>query len=162
MTLVDTGADSMTGGRLKRVLPYVKDEDAFCLTYGDGVADVDVAGLIDFHRSAKKLVTLPRPAGRQVRRTRNRSGRAVASFSEKPRGDGRWVSGGYFVLSPEVGRYIDGRRHDLGACSLETLTREGQVAAYKHAGFWQPMDTLHERTCSKICGQGAPPPWKVW
>jgi glucose-1-phosphate cytidylyltransferase len=163
VTLVDTGADSMTGGRLKRVLPYVKDDPAFCLTYGDGVADVNVARLIDFHRSAKKLVTVTatQPVGKFGALEIGLDAQ-VASFSEKPRGDGLWVSGGFFVLSPEVGRYIDGDATIWERAPLETLTREGHVAAYKHTGFWQPMDTLHDKNLLEDLWAGGSPPWKVW
>jgi glucose-1-phosphate cytidylyltransferase len=163
VTLVDTGADSMTGGRLKRVLPYVKDDPEFCLTYGDGVADVNVSRLIDFHRNQKKLVTVTatQPVGKFGALEIGRDAQLI-SFAEKPRGDGLWVSGGFFVLSPEVGRYIDGDSTIWEQAPLETLTREGQVSAYKHTGFWQPMDTLHDRKLLEDLWAGGSPPWKVW
>ena len=164
VTLVDTGANSMTGGRLKRVLPYVKDEPAFCLTYGDGVADVNVTELIEFHRNAKKLVTVTatQPVGKFGALEIGRDAQLL-SFAEKPRGDGLWVSGGFFVLSPEVGRYLlDGDATIWERAPLETLTREGQVSAYKHAGFWQPMDTLHDKNLLEELWAGGSPPWKVW
>ncbi len=163
VTLVDTGADSMTGGRLKRVLPYVKDDPEFCLTYGDGVADVNIAKLIDFHRDKKKLVTVTatQPVGKFGAVEIGRDAQLI-SFAEKPRGDGLWVSGGFFVLSPEVGRYLDGDSTIWERAPLETLTREGQVSAYKHSGFWQPMDTLHDKNLLEDLWAGGSPPWKVW
>jgi glucose-1-phosphate cytidylyltransferase len=163
VTLVDTGAASMTGGRLKRVLPYLKDDPAFCLTYGDGVADVNIAQLLEFHRNAKKLVTITatQPVGKFGALEIDQAAQ-VTSFSEKPRGDGLWVSGGFFVLSPEVGRYIDGDTTVWERAPLETLTREGQVSAYKHTGFWQPMDTLHDKNLLEDLWAGGSPPWKVW
>jgi glucose-1-phosphate cytidylyltransferase len=163
VTLVDTGTDSMTGGRLKRVLPYVKDEEAFCLTYGDGVADVNITALIDFHRNAKKLVTVTATqAVGKFGALQIDPAQQVTSFSEKPKGDGLWVSGGFFVLSPQVGQYIEGDSTIWERSPLETLTREGQVSAYKHAGFWQPMDTLHDKNLLESLWAGGSPPWKVW
>jgi glucose-1-phosphate cytidylyltransferase len=162
-TLVDTGAATMTGGRLKRVLPYVKDDPAFCLTYGDGVADVNVTRLIEFHRNMKKLVTITatQPVGK-FGAIEIDPAAEVTSFSEKPRGDGLWVSGGFFVLSPEVGRYIKDDTTIWERAPIETLTREGQVSAYKHTGFWQPMDTLHDKVLLEDLWAAGSPPWKVW
>ncbi len=163
VTLVDTGTDTMTGGRLKRVLPYLQDEESFCLTYGDGVGDVNLAELIEFHGKSNKLVTLTatQAVGKfgAIEIARDSQ---VTSFSEKPKGDRLWVSGGFFVLSPKVGEYIEGDSITWERGPLETLTREGQVAAYKHFGFWQPMDTLHDRKLLESLWDGGSPPWKIW
>jgi glucose-1-phosphate cytidylyltransferase len=163
VTLVDTGAESMTGGRIKRVLPYLKDEDAFCLTYGDGVADVNVNELIAFHRKSKSLVTVTatQPVGKFGALEIGAESR-VTNFSEKPRGDGLWVSGGFFVLSPKIGDYIQDDATIWERAPLEKLTQEGQVSAYKHSGFWQPMDTLHDKNLLEDLWAGGSPPWKVW
>jgi glucose-1-phosphate cytidylyltransferase len=163
VTLVDTGANSMTGGRLKRVLPYLKNEQAFCLTYGDGVANVNLKELIAFHRKQKRLVTVTatQPVGKFGAIEISKDAQ-VTSFSEKPKGDRLWVSGGFFVLSPKVGAYIADDSTIFERAPLETLTREGQVSAYKHAGFWQPMDTLHDKNFLEELWAGGSPPWKVW
>jgi glucose-1-phosphate cytidylyltransferase len=159
--LIDTGEDTMTGGRLKRVLPYVGDED-FCFTYGDGLADVDLAALIAQHRAQGALatVTAVQPPGRfgavEIEGTR------VRSFEEKPRGDGSWLNGGFFVLSPEVGRYIEGDGTVWEQEPLRTLARQGQLTPYLHSGFWQAMDTLRDRhLLEQLWGSGAAP-WRVW
>jgi glucose-1-phosphate cytidylyltransferase len=163
VTLVDTGADSGTGGRLKRVLPYLKGEEAFCLTYGDGLGDVNISALIDFHRKSNKLVTVTatQPVGKFGALEIDQE-MQVTKFAEKPKGDRVWVSGGFFVLSPKVGDYIEGDSTTWERAPLETLTREGQVSAYKHAGFWQPMDTLHDRVLLENLWTGGSPPWRVW
>lgn len=163
VTLVETGRDSMTGGRLKRVLPYVKDEEMFCLTYGDGVADVDVTRLIEFHQQKQKLVTVTamRPVGKFGALQIDPSGK-VLDFTEKPRGDGRWVNGGFFVLSPKVAPYLADDATIWEREPLETLTREGHVAAYKHHGFWQPMDTLHDKRLLEDLWARNAAPWKIW
>jgi glucose-1-phosphate cytidylyltransferase len=163
VTLVDTGADSMTGGRLKRVLRFLENEEAFCLTYGDGVADVNIADLIRFHRSNGKLVTVTATqAVGKFGALQIDASHQVTSFSEKPKGDGLWVSGGFFVLSPKVGAYIEGDSTIWERAPLETLTREGQVSAYRHAGFWQPMDTLHDKNLLESLWARGSPPWKIW
>jgi glucose-1-phosphate cytidylyltransferase len=163
ITLVDTGAATMTGGRLKRVLPYVKDEETFCFTYGDGVSNVDIAALLAFHRSQGRLVTLTAamPTGRFGALDIAGDG-AVMQFTEKPSGDGRWINGGYFVLSPKVGEYIKDDSIPWEREPMETLAREGQVAAYKHHGFWQPMDTLHDKNLLEDLWNSNRAPWKVW
>ena len=163
VTLVDTGMESMTGGRLRRVLPYVSDEEAFCFTYGDGVADVDISKLIDFHRRKKGLATLTatQPTGKFGSLSIDDSSQ-VRLFLEKPRGDGRWVNGGFFVLSPEVGKYL---KDDLTIWErepLERLARDGQVAAFHHRGFWQPMDTIHDKQLLEDLWSAGKAPWKVW
>jgi glucose-1-phosphate cytidylyltransferase len=163
ITLIDTGADTMTGGRLKRVLPYVKDEETFCFTYGDGVSNVDISALLAFHKNHGRLVTLTatRPTSRFGALDIAEDG-AVTQFTEKPPGDGRWINGGYFVLSPKVGAYIKDDTVPWERQPMETLAREGQVAAYKHDGFWQPMDTMHDRNLLEDLWSGGAAPWKVW
>lgn len=163
VTLVDTGAATMTGGRLKRVLPYVAEDDAFCFTYGDGVADVDISKLIEFHRGHGKLVTLTatQPTGR-FGALKMDTDSAVLSFTEKPKGDGAWVNGGFFVLSPKVAAYLDGDEAVWEREPLDRLSRDGQVAAYRHSGFWQPMDTMYDKNLLESCWASGNAPWKVW
>jgi glucose-1-phosphate cytidylyltransferase len=163
VTLVDTGAGTMTGGRLKRVLPYVQNDEMFCFTYGDGVSDVNVANLIDFHRQHGKSVTLTatQPTGKFGALEIGSQGQ-ITEFQEKPRGDGRWVNGGFFVLSPRVGEYIAGDDTIWERGPMEQLSREGQVHAYRHSGFWQPMDTLHDKSLLEGLWSGGNAPWKVW
>jgi glucose-1-phosphate cytidylyltransferase len=163
VTLVDTGAETMTGGRLKRVLPYVKDEEAFCFTYGDGVANVDLHALINYHNSHGKLVTLTatQPTGRFGSLSIGEDG-SLLSFAEKPRGDGRWVNGGFFVLSPKVGEYIQDDATMWEHEPMETLSRQGHVAAYKHSGFWQAMDTMYDKSILEGLWKSGNAPWKVW
>jgi glucose-1-phosphate cytidylyltransferase len=163
VTLVDTGSDTMTGGRLRRVLPYVENEEMFCFTYGDGVADVNVTALIEFHRRHGKLVSLTaaQPTGRFGALKIGEDG-TVLSFAEKPQGDGRWVNGGFFVLSPRIGAYLKDDATILEREPLETIAREGQVAAYKHSGFWQAMDTVHDKAVLERLWSGGSAPWKVW
>lgn len=163
VTLVDTGASTMTGGRLKRVLPYVAEEDAFCFTYGDGVADVNISDLIEFHRSHGSLVTLTatQPTGKFGALGIDASSH-VHTFMEKPRGDGRWVNGGFFVLSPKVDKYIKDDNTIWEREPLEELAREGQVSAFQHQGYWQPMDTIHDRQALEELWVSGNAPWKVW
>lgn len=163
VTLVDTGAGTMTGGRLKRVLPYVAEEKAFCFTYGDGVADVNISKLIEFHRRREGLVTLTATqcAGKfgalGIDGSLN-----VNTFTEKPRSDGRWVNGGFFVLSPEVGKYIKDDATIWEREPLEQLAHEGRVSAFQHSGFWQPMDTIHDKQLLEELWAAGKAPWKVW
>lgn len=163
VTLVDTGATTMTGGRLRRVLPYVMNEDAFCFTYGDGVADVNINDLIAFHRKHENLVTLTatQPTGRFGSLVIGDEG-SVHSFAEKPRGDGRWVNGGFFVLSPDVAEYLKDDATVWEKEPMETLAREGRVSAYKHEGFWHPMDTMFDKTMLENYWNSGHAPWKVW
>jgi glucose-1-phosphate cytidylyltransferase len=144
VTLVDTGESTMTGGRLKRVLPYVGDED-FCFTYGDGLADIDISALVAFHKGQGRLatVTAVQPPGRFG--ALDVDGNRVRQFEEKPRGDGAWTNGGFFVLSPQVGGYIDGDDTLWEQEPMRSLARDGQLSSYRHEGFWQAMDTLRER-----------------
>ncbi|MFI5095843.1 MAG: glucose-1-phosphate cytidylyltransferase, partial [Candidatus Acidiferrales bacterium] len=146
VTLVETGSETMTGGRLKRILPYVKDDEMFCFTYGDGLADIDIRRLIEFHQAGNKLVTVTAtlPVGK-FGALEIDAQNTVVDFTEKPRIDSRWVNGGFFVLSPKALLYIDGDAITWEREPLERLSREGHVAAFKHRGFWQPMDTLHDR-----------------
>jgi glucose-1-phosphate cytidylyltransferase len=161
VTLVDTGTDTQTGGRLKRVLPYLGNED-FCLTYGDGVADVDITRLIAFHRELGTLatVTAVQPGGRFG--ALDVEGARVDAFREKPQGDGSWINGGFFVLPPSIGDYIDGDSTVFEQEPLRRLVAEGQLSAYEHGGFWQPMDTLREKAQLEELWQTGAAPWKVW
>lgn len=163
VTMVDTGAATMTGGRLRRVLPYVKDDDAFCFTYGDGVADVNISELIEFHKRSGKLVTITatQPSGRFGSLSIGENGE-LKSFAEKPRGDGRWVNGGFFVLSPKVGEYLKDDSTVWEREPMEALSREGSVSAFKHAGFWHPMDTMFDKNELENHWAGGNAPWKVW
>jgi len=160
VTVVDTGLETMTGGRLKRARRYLDEED-FCLTYGDGVADINLTQLIEFHRQQKTLatVTAVRPAGRFGALVT--SGNKVLSFREKPEGSG-WINGGFFVLSPRVIDYIEGDQTVWESDPLERLAREGQLAAYPHEGFWHPMDTLRDKNQLESLWSEGKAPWKVW
>jgi len=163
VTLIDTGPDTLTGGRLKRVLPYLNNEESFCFTYGDGVADVNIKELLAYHKEHNKLVTLTatQPVGKYGALSLG-SDNTVNEFSEKPRGDGQWINGGFFVLSPKVGEYISGDATIWEREPLEKLTREGQVSAYKHHGYWQSMDTIHDRNLLEDLWASGNAPWKVW
>jgi len=162
VTLVDTGDDTMTGGRLKRVVDYVKGEDAFCFTYGDGVADVDVTASIAFHRSHGKLatVTAVAPPGRYG--ALQLDGSDVRGFTEKPGGDGGLINGGFFVLSPACLDRIAGDETSWESEPLAGLAADGELMAFTHAGFWQPMDTLREMTLLEHLWESGRAPWKVW
>ena len=162
VTLVDTGDETMTGGRLKRVAEYVKDEEAFCLTYGDGVANVDIIELLEFHKAqnVKATLTATIPPGRFGALDLN--GSKVSSFMEKPKGDGSMINGGFFVLSPKVIDYIVDDRTVWEREPLEQLAEEGNLAAFHHHGFWQPMDTLRDKTHLEELWQMGNAPWKVW
>ncbi|MFA9269518.1 MAG: glucose-1-phosphate cytidylyltransferase [Baekduiaceae bacterium] len=164
VTLVETGEDTMTGGRLKRVLPYVEGEREIIFTYGDGIADVDLTALLAHHRSQGVLatVTAVQPSGRFGALDLHPGEPKVRSFKEKPRGDGSWINGGYFVLDPVVGDYIAGDAMSWEQEPLVRLAEEGQLAAYRHEGFWQAMDTLRDRlTLERIWEEGNPP-WRTW
>jgi glucose-1-phosphate cytidylyltransferase len=162
VTLVDTGEDSMTGGRLRRVADYVRDEECFCFTYGDGVADIDIAAEIAFHRSHGKqaTVTAVQPPGRYG--ALRLDGARVDGFIEKPRGDGGLINGGFFVLSPRVLDRIDNDATSWEHEPLAGLARDGELMAYVHGGFWQPMDTLRERNLLEELWQSGRAPWKRW
>jgi glucose-1-phosphate cytidylyltransferase len=145
VTLVDTGDETNTGGRLKRVANYLKDEPAFFFTYGDGVADVDITAQLAFHRQHGSLatVTAVQPPGRYGALVRN--GKTVSGFQEKPPGDGAWINGGFFVLNPKVIDLIEGDQSSWEGDALETLAAQGELQAFEHVGFWQPMDTLRDK-----------------
>jgi len=161
VTLVDTGAESMTGGRLKRVARYLGDE-TFCMTYGDGVSDVDVAGLIAFHKAHGRdaTVTAVRPPGRFG--ALEMTGEHVDGFVEKPHGDGSWINGGFFVLSPKVLDRIAGDDTVWEREPLEGLAKDGQLRAFRHEGFWQPMDTLRDRRYLEALWESGKAAWKTW
>ncbi len=161
VTLVDTGEHTMTGGRLKRVAHYLDDE-AFCLTYGDGVGDVDVTRAIAFHKEQGMLATLTatQPPGRFGALNMDRH--KITSFQEKPQGDGGWINGGFFVLSPKVINYIEDDSIPWEREPMERLASEGQLSAYLHHGFWQPMDTLRDRTFLEELWANGKAPWKTW
>jgi glucose-1-phosphate cytidylyltransferase len=163
VTLVDTGLDTMTGGRIRRVRDYLGDE-TFCLTYGDGVANIDIAGLVEFHRSQQTLATLTavQPEGRFGALMLGHDESRITSFREKPDGDGAWINGGFFVLEPQVIDYIDGDDTIWEREPLQRLAREGQLSAYRHLGFWHPMDTLRDRSHLEALWASDAPPWKVW
>ena len=162
VTLIDTGENTMTGGRLKAVYDYVKDEEAFCFTYGDGVSDVDITSLINFHRSHGKQATMTavRPPGRfgALKIIDN----MVTDFQEKPDGDGSWINGGYFVLSPKVIDRIKDNTISWEAEPLDGLAKDSELASYKHDGFWQPMDTLREKNLLEELWENNKAPWKTW
>ncbi|MEQ8742963.1 glucose-1-phosphate cytidylyltransferase [Parasphingorhabdus sp.] len=162
VTLVDTGESTMTGGRLKRVAPYLQGEEAFCFTYGDGLADIDISSEIEFHRAHGALATVcaVQPPGRYG--ALDISDHHVSGFVEKPRGDGALINGGYFVLSPKVLDYVEGDPTPWEGQPLVQLAREGHLKAFTHNGFWQPMDTLRERTLLEDLWASGEAPWKVW
>jgi glucose-1-phosphate cytidylyltransferase len=162
VTLVDTGADTQTGGRLKRVARYLQEDDAFCFTYGDGVSDVDIGAQIAFHKQHRKLATITAvlPPGRYG--ALQREGQQVNGFIEKPRGDGGWINGGFFVLSPKVIDYIEGDSTPWEAEPLSKLALEGELVAFEHSGFWQAMDTLREKNLLEELWQSGRAPWRRW
>jgi glucose-1-phosphate cytidylyltransferase len=162
VTLVDTGEDTMTGGRLKRVSPYLKGEEAFCFTYGDGLSNVDIRSSIDFHRKHGKqgTMTAVKPPGRYgaIEHSNNR----VTGFVEKPRGDGGWINGGFFVLSPKVFDLIEGDRTIWEAEPMVRLAEMGEMMAWEHEDFWQPMDTLRDKNHLEELWLSGKAPWKIW
>ena len=162
VTLVDTGLSTLTGGRLKRIIPYVKGEQSFCMTYGDGVGDVNITELIAHHQRSALLATVTgtRPPGRFGALSIN--GQAVVGFEEKPVGEGGWINGGFFVLSPAIDDYIDGDDSIWEKAPMERLAREGQLSVYKHDGFWQPMDSLRDKILLDQHWEAGSAPWKVW
>ncbi len=162
VTLVDTGDDTLTGGRLKRVAEHVQDEEAFCFTYGDGLADVDIGKLIAFHKfhGKKATVTAVQPPGRYG--AIEKSGDQVTGFIEKPRGDGGLINGGFFVLSPKCINLIDGDETSWEGQPLTKLATEGEMMAFDHHGFWQPMDTLRDKNYLEELWATGQAPWKIW
>jgi glucose-1-phosphate cytidylyltransferase len=163
VTLVDTGDQTMTGGRLRKVLPYVLSDEMFCFTYGDGVSNVDIAKSIEFHKSHGKLVTLTavQPLGKFGAVNIEGDG-TISSVAEKPSGDGRWVNGGFFVLSPKVGEHLKDDSTVWEREPLETLCDAGQVKAYRHDGYWQCMDTMHDKKTLEDLWSSSVAPWKLW
>ena len=162
VTLVDTGDDTQTGGRLKRVAPYLQNEEAFCFTYGDGISDVNIADLVAFHKAqnVKATLTATLPPGRFG--ALDFEGCKIRAFTEKPKGDGAMINGGFFVLSPDVIPLIKGDDTVWERGPLETLAEQGQLAAFQHGGFWQPMDTLRDKVHLEELWAGSKAPWKVW
>jgi len=163
VTLIETGEGTMTGGRLKRVKEHVGN-DTFCLTYGDGVSNVNIRDLIDFHRSQKTLATLTaaQVPGRFGAFSLAQNQDKIIHFAEKPKGDGAWVNSGFFVLEPGVMDYITGDATVWEREPMERLAHEGQLSAYRHNGFWQPMDSLRDKHVLEDLWKGENPPWKVW
>ncbi|PLX34200.1 MAG: glucose-1-phosphate cytidylyltransferase [Hyphomicrobiales bacterium] len=162
ITLVETGTETQTGGRIKRIEPLVKDDQAFFMTYGDGVANVDITGSLAFHKSQNKLATITTvaPMGRfGVVKT---EGKRVTQFSEKPNSAETFINGGYFILSPQVVNYIDDDDTIWEKGPLERLAQQGQLNAFRHEGFWQPMDTLRERNMLEKMWEEGQAPWRVW
>jgi glucose-1-phosphate cytidylyltransferase len=162
VTLVDTGDATQTGGRIKRVMPYVRDEERFYLTYGDGLADLDIPATLRFHTEHGRMatVTAVQPPGRFG--AMDLDGPRVTGFAEKPHGDGGWVNGGFFVLTPEVERYIDGDSAIWERAPLERLAADGELVSYRHDGFFQPMDTLRDRNHLEELWAAGTAPWAMW
>jgi len=162
VTLVDTGEDTHTGGRLRRVASYLENEKAFCFTYGDGLSNVDIAKLIKFHHKHGKLatVTAVQPPGRYG--ALNRENDLVTGFVEKPKGDGGWINGGFFVLSPKCMDYIDSDNTAWEQKPLKDISVKGELMAYEHKDFWQPMDTLREKNLLEELWESGNAPWKSW
>ena len=162
VTLVDTGEDTQTGGRLLRVADHVRMDEAFCFTYGDGVSDLNISAAIEFHEQHGKLatVTAVQPPGRYG--ALQLSGSAVKGFTEKPRGDGGLINGGFFVLSPKCLPRIANDHTPWEGAPLAGLAADGELMAFEHSGFWQPMDTLREKTMLEDLWQSGRAPWKVW
>jgi glucose-1-phosphate cytidylyltransferase len=163
VTLIDTGDQTMTGGRLKRIAHYLKEEEDFCLTYGDGVSDVNITNLIEFHRNHGMQATLTAiyPPGR-FGALEIQNDQRISSFMEKPKGDGGMINGGFFVLSPKVIDLIDNDQVIWEREPLQILAETNQLKAFKHYGFWQPMDTLRDKNHLEDMWQSGKAPWKVW
>jgi glucose-1-phosphate cytidylyltransferase len=162
VTLIDTGLHTQTGGRIKRILPYVEKEESFCLTYGDGVSNVDITRTIEYHKSHGRLctVTATQPSGRFG--SMLMEGDSVVDFQEKPAGDGQWINAGFFVLSPKVGEYIPGDSTAFEQDSLKKIAKDDQLRAYRHRGFWQPMDTLRDKNQLEQLWTSGNAAWHVW
>ena len=162
VTLVDTGEDTMTGGRLKRVADYIRNDDAFCFTYGDGLSDVDIGKLIAFHRSQGRIatVTAVAPPGRYG--ALDIDGGIVTAFTEKPHGDGGLINGGFFVLSPRVLEFIPDDSTSFEQKPIAELAAQRELAAFEHYGFWQAMDTIRDRNILESLWESGKAPWKVW
>ena len=163
VTVVETGDATMTGGRLKRVVDHL-DGETFCMTYGDCVSDIDVTALVEFHRGEGAVVTMTavQPPGRFGVLALHEGESRIEAFLEKPKGDGAWINGGFFVLEPAALDVIEGDATVWEREPLEVLSSAGKVSAYRHTGFWQPMDTLHDKMLLEELWQSGAPPWKVW
>ncbi len=163
VTLANTGLATMTGGRIKRVKDYIGDE-TFCLTYGDGVSDVNITELIEFHKQQKVVVTITavQPPGRFGTFNLNKEQTHISHFREKPQGDGAWISGGFFVAEPQALDYIAGDSTVWEQEPLQNLAKDGLLAAYRHDGFWHPMDTLRDKMVLEQMWESGNPPWRVW
>jgi len=164
VTLVDTGQDTMTGGRIKRVEEYIKDEESFCLTYGDGVGNVDITKLIKYHKQQQTLATLTSvyPAARFGALGKLESDGKIYDFEEKPIGDGVRINGGFFVLSPKIIDFINDDSTTWEQAPMETLAQQGELSAFEHDGFWQPMDTLRDKNFLEALWSAGKAPWKIW
>jgi glucose-1-phosphate cytidylyltransferase len=162
VTIVDTGENTMTGGRIKRILPYLGDDEEFIMTYGDGVANVDLPAILVHHRAEGRLATVTgaQPPGRFGQLSL--SGNAVVDFLEKPHGEGGWINAGFFILPRLIGNYIDGDSTTFEREPLERLSQEGQLTIYRHNGFWLPMDSLRDKTILEGLWQSGDAPWKIW
>lgn len=162
VTLVDTGVDTNTGGRLKRVAPLVAEDKSFCLTYGDGVSDIDITRLVEFHNRHGKLATVTGVLPPARFGSLRIEGDVVTAFAEKPELDDAWINGGFFVLSPKVADLIDGDLTVWEEEPLQILAQQGQLKAFLHRGFWQPMDTARDRNHLEALWKGGNPPWQTW
>ncbi|MGB1124355.1 MAG: glucose-1-phosphate cytidylyltransferase [Phycisphaeraceae bacterium] len=163
IVMAETGANTMTGGRLKQVRDFIGDE-TFCLTYGDGVADINVKALVDLHKQQNKLCTMTavQPPGRWGAFSLGDDDVEVKHFREKPEGDGAWINGGFFVCEPKVIDYIEGDQTVWEREPMSNIAHDGEMVAYKHAGFWQPMDTLRDKNLLESLWESGKAPWKVW
>jgi glucose-1-phosphate cytidylyltransferase len=163
VTMVDTGENTMTGGRLQRVYDYIKNDEAFCFTYGDGLGDINISSLIKFHKKHGKQATLTatRPPGRYGA-LKFGAENSVSNFQEKPDGDGSWINGGFFVLQPDVIDIIEGDQSVWEEEALKSLAKNNQLSAFKHNGFWQPMDTLRDKIMLNELWNKDKAPWKIW
>jgi glucose-1-phosphate cytidylyltransferase len=163
VTVVDTGEKTMTGGRLKRVRGYLGDE-TFCMTYGDGLSDINLTELIEYHRGQKTLATLTavQPPGRFGAFTLEEEQTLLVQFREKPKGDNAWINGGFFVLEPGVFDYIEGEQTIWEREPMQKMAQQGQLAAYRHRGYWQNMDSLRDKNLLEELWENGNPPWKVW
>ncbi len=163
VSMIDTGENTMTGGRIKRVKEYIGDE-AFFMTYGDGVSDINIHALLDFHKTQQTLatVTAVQPPGRFGTFTLSEKQTKITNFREKPKGDGAWVNGGFFVLEPGIMDYIDGDDTVWEREPLVRLAKDGQLSAYKHDGIWQPMDTIRDKNLLEDMWNSGKAPWKLW
>lgn len=162
ITLVDTGDQTNVGGRIKRVIPFVEEEEAFCVTYGDGVSNVNIRETIDFHRSRKRLATVTAIQAPGRFGFIRFDGDKVTNFQEKPEGEGRWINGGFFVLSPKVAPYIDGDESVWEREPVERLVADQQLSVYRHSGFWHSMDTLRDKRHLEALWASGEAPWKIW